>query len=142
MKLGAPPGEKGFWQPNGRPILAEPETDPAIADGQGRILYTTLDLVREHGILAPVFHRHVGHHTLALLEGLCSSSLDVQTGFQTQVPLNQEIAFVTDPPIKAGRTILAPSEAEKTMEVQHGNYQAPRRSSDTTLLLDRTNRKG
>jgi len=36
VKLGAPPGEKGFWQPNGRPILAEPETDPAIADGQGR----------------------------------------------------------------------------------------------------------
>ena len=36
IKLGAPSGEKGIWQPNGRPILAEPETDPAIADGQGR----------------------------------------------------------------------------------------------------------
>jgi len=29
-------GEKGIWVPNGRPILAEPETDPAIKDGQGR----------------------------------------------------------------------------------------------------------
>ena len=36
VRLGAPPGEKGFWQPNGRPILAEPETDAAIPDGQGR----------------------------------------------------------------------------------------------------------
>jgi len=36
VKLSAPPGTKGIWQPNGRPILAEPETDPAIKDGQGR----------------------------------------------------------------------------------------------------------
>ena len=36
VKLGAPEGAKGIWQPNGRPILAEPETDPAIKDGQGR----------------------------------------------------------------------------------------------------------
>jgi hypothetical protein len=36
IKLGAPTGEQGIWQPNGRPILAEPETDPAIKDGQGR----------------------------------------------------------------------------------------------------------
>jgi hypothetical protein len=36
VKLGAPTGQKGIWQPNGRPILAEPETDPAIKDGQGR----------------------------------------------------------------------------------------------------------
>jgi hypothetical protein len=36
VKLGAPAGQQGIWQPNGRPILAEPETDPAIADGQGR----------------------------------------------------------------------------------------------------------
>jgi hypothetical protein len=36
VKLGAPAGAKGIWQPNGRPILAEPETDPAIKDGQGR----------------------------------------------------------------------------------------------------------
>jgi hypothetical protein len=36
VKLSAPPGEKGIWQPNGRPILAEPETDPTIKDGQGR----------------------------------------------------------------------------------------------------------
>jgi hypothetical protein len=36
IKLSAPTGEKGIWQPNGRPILAEPETDPAIKDGQGR----------------------------------------------------------------------------------------------------------
>jgi hypothetical protein len=35
-RLSAPPGEKGIWQPNGRPILAEPETDPTIKDGQGR----------------------------------------------------------------------------------------------------------
>jgi hypothetical protein len=36
VRLGMPPGEKGIWVPNGRPILAEPETDPAIPDGQGR----------------------------------------------------------------------------------------------------------
>ena len=36
IKLGAASGEKGIWQPNGRPILAEPETDPTIKDGQGR----------------------------------------------------------------------------------------------------------
>jgi hypothetical protein len=36
VKLGAPEGEKGIWQPNGRPILAEPETAPEIKDGQGR----------------------------------------------------------------------------------------------------------
>ena len=36
IRLGAAPGEKGIWQPNGRPILAEPETDPTIKDGQGR----------------------------------------------------------------------------------------------------------
>jgi hypothetical protein len=36
IKLGAPTGQKGIWQPNGRPILAEPETDPEIKDGQGR----------------------------------------------------------------------------------------------------------
>ena len=41
-----------------------------IADRQSRILYTTLDLVREHGILAPVFHRHVGQDALTLLQGL------------------------------------------------------------------------
>ena len=36
VRFGTPPGEKGIWQPNGRPILAEPETAPAITDGQGR----------------------------------------------------------------------------------------------------------
>ena len=36
VRLGAAPGQKGIWQPNGRPILAEPETDPTIKDGQGR----------------------------------------------------------------------------------------------------------
>ena len=36
IRLGMPPGEKGLWIPYGRPILAEPETDPAIKDGQGR----------------------------------------------------------------------------------------------------------
>ena len=36
IRLGAALGEKGIWQPNGRPILAEPETDPTIKDGQGR----------------------------------------------------------------------------------------------------------
>ena len=36
VKLSSPTGEIGIWQPNGRPILAEPETDPAIKDGQGR----------------------------------------------------------------------------------------------------------
>jgi hypothetical protein len=36
IRLGAAVGEKGIWQPNGRPILAEPETDPTIKDGQGR----------------------------------------------------------------------------------------------------------
>jgi len=36
VKLSSPPGESGLWQPNGRPILAEPETPPAITDGQGR----------------------------------------------------------------------------------------------------------
>ena len=36
VMLSAPPGEKGHWQPNGRPILAEPETPPVIEDGQGR----------------------------------------------------------------------------------------------------------
>jgi hypothetical protein len=36
VKLGAAAGKKGIWVPNGRPILAEPETDPAIKDGQGR----------------------------------------------------------------------------------------------------------
>jgi hypothetical protein len=36
VKLSPPVGENGIWQPNGRPILAEPETDPAIKDGQGR----------------------------------------------------------------------------------------------------------
>jgi len=35
-RFSAPAGEKGLWHPNGRPILAEPETDPAIKDGQGR----------------------------------------------------------------------------------------------------------
>ncbi len=35
-RFSAAPGEKGLWHPNGRPILAEPETDPAIKDGQGR----------------------------------------------------------------------------------------------------------
>ena len=35
-RLSSEPVENGFWQPNGRPILAEPETDPAIKDGQGR----------------------------------------------------------------------------------------------------------
>src|ERR1051326_1436973 len=35
-RLSSEAGETGFWQPNGRPILAEPETDPAIKDGQGR----------------------------------------------------------------------------------------------------------
>jgi hypothetical protein len=35
-RLSSEPDENGFWQPNGRPILAEPETDPAIKDGQGR----------------------------------------------------------------------------------------------------------
>jgi len=34
--LSAASGEKGLWHPNGRPILSEPETDPAIKDGQGR----------------------------------------------------------------------------------------------------------
>jgi len=36
VRLGMIPGQKGVWLPNGRPILAEPETDPAITDGQGR----------------------------------------------------------------------------------------------------------
>ena len=36
VRLGMPAGEKGIWVPNGRPILAEPETDPEIKDGQGR----------------------------------------------------------------------------------------------------------
>jgi hypothetical protein len=36
IKLGAAAGQKGIWAPNGRPILAEPETDPTIKDGQGR----------------------------------------------------------------------------------------------------------
>src|SRR6266404_956993 len=36
IRLGAALGEKGIWVPNGRPILAEPETDPTIKDGQGR----------------------------------------------------------------------------------------------------------
>jgi hypothetical protein len=37
IKLSPPAaGEKGTWVPNGRPILAEPETDPTIKDGQGR----------------------------------------------------------------------------------------------------------
>jgi hypothetical protein len=36
VRLGVPPGEKGIWQPNGRPILSEPETPPTITDGQGR----------------------------------------------------------------------------------------------------------
>ncbi|HYR86134.1 MAG TPA: hypothetical protein VE422_18755 [Terriglobia bacterium] len=36
VRLGMLAGEKGIWVPNGRPILAEPETDPAIKDGQGR----------------------------------------------------------------------------------------------------------
>src|SRR4051812_1742567 len=35
-RFSAGTGEKGLWHPNGRPILAEPETDPAIKDGQGR----------------------------------------------------------------------------------------------------------
>src|SRR5262245_62660768 len=35
-RFSAASGEKGLWHPNGRPILAEPETDPAIKDGQGR----------------------------------------------------------------------------------------------------------
>ena len=71
-----------------------------IADRQGRILYTTLDLVREHGILAPVFHRHVGQDALALLQGLWSNSLDVQRGFAPEVSVSQGLAVVTDRPIK------------------------------------------
>lgn len=35
-RFSAAPGDKGLWHPNGRPILSEPETDPAIKDGQGR----------------------------------------------------------------------------------------------------------
>jgi hypothetical protein len=35
-RFSAAPGEKGLWHPNGRPILSEPESDPAIKDGQGR----------------------------------------------------------------------------------------------------------
>jgi hypothetical protein len=35
-RFSAAPGDKGLWHPNGRPILAEPESDPAIKDGQGR----------------------------------------------------------------------------------------------------------
>jgi hypothetical protein len=36
IKLSAPAKEIGIWQPNGRPILSEPETAPEIKDGQGR----------------------------------------------------------------------------------------------------------
>ena len=71
-----------------------------IADRQGRILYTTLDLVREHGILAPVFHRHVGQDALTLLQGLWSNSLDVQRGVLPEVSVNQGLVVVTDRPIK------------------------------------------
>src|SRR6266705_3205506 len=36
VNLGAPPGEKGFWLPNGRPILAQPEGNITTAgDPQG-----------------------------------------------------------------------------------------------------------
>src|SRR5207249_7327845 len=71
-----------------------------IADRQGRILYTTLDLVREHGILAPVFHRHVGQDALALLQGLWSNSLDEQRVSSPEVSVNQRLAVVTDRPVK------------------------------------------
>ena len=35
-RLSSLPGETGLWNPNGRPLMAEPETDAAIPDGQGR----------------------------------------------------------------------------------------------------------
>jgi protein involved in plasmid replication-relaxation len=71
-----------------------------IAHPQSPILYTTLDLVREHGILAPVFHRQVGQDALPLLQGLWSDSLDVQRGFSREVSINHAVEVVTDPPIK------------------------------------------
>jgi len=41
MNLGAPPGEKGFWLPNGRPILAQPEGNITTAgDPQGRAAFS------------------------------------------------------------------------------------------------------
>ena len=41
VNLGAPPGEKGFWLPNGRPILAQPEGNIATAgDPQGRTAFS------------------------------------------------------------------------------------------------------
>ena len=41
VNLGAPPGEKGFWLPNGRPILAQPEGEIITAnDPQGRAAFS------------------------------------------------------------------------------------------------------
>ncbi len=41
VNLGAPPGEKGFWLPNGRPILAQPEGNITTAgDPQGRAAFS------------------------------------------------------------------------------------------------------
>jgi len=41
VNFGAPPGEKGIWMPNGRPILAIPEGTPITAgDPQGRAAFS------------------------------------------------------------------------------------------------------
>jgi len=41
VNLGAPPGEKGFWLPNGRPILAQPEGNITTAcDPPGRAAFS------------------------------------------------------------------------------------------------------
>jgi hypothetical protein len=41
VNFGAPPGEKGFWLPNGRPLLADPDGTPVTAeDPQGRSAFS------------------------------------------------------------------------------------------------------
>jgi hypothetical protein len=52
----------------------------AIGDMKGRMLFSTIESVRVHGLVGPVFHREPGDAGVSIIPGLFTDSLHEKRG--------------------------------------------------------------
>lgn len=78
----------------------------AIGEKDGQVLFSTIDVVRQCGLLAPIFQRWSAQRNGLLQQGLFSDCLDVERGQHLQLIENRDFDVVVKEPLKADRREL------------------------------------